>query len=149
MPDSSAGSGPGSPEPHGGDPAPTRDDSAAESRRAVRQAVSVSLFESMLAMQIQEAAMWLQRQKDLNWGAFPLTGVFETTDGAVVLVGAFKANPLQDICKALDLPDTRKRLYDQAIDLKTATPEEFLEQLEAEHRIKPEVREARQMGFLT
>lgn len=27
-------------------------------------------------------------------------------------------------------------------------PEEFLEQLEAEHRIKPEVREARSMGFL-
>lgn len=69
------------------------------------QAVAVSLFESMLAMQIQEAAMWLQRQKDLNWAAFPLTGVFETTDGAVVLVGAFKANPLQDICRALDLPD--------------------------------------------
>jgi formyl-CoA transferase len=69
------------------------------------QSVSVSLFESMLAMQIQEAAMWLQRQKDLNWGAFPLTGVFETTDSWVVLVGAFKANPLQDICRALDLPD--------------------------------------------
>ncbi|HEX7891726.1 MAG TPA: AAA family ATPase [Ramlibacter sp.] len=28
------------------------------------------------------------------------------------------------------------------------TPEEFLEQLEAEHRIKPEVREARSIGFL-
>jgi SpoVK/Ycf46/Vps4 family AAA+-type ATPase len=28
------------------------------------------------------------------------------------------------------------------------SPEEFLEQLEAEHRIKPEVREARSMGFL-
>jgi SpoVK/Ycf46/Vps4 family AAA+-type ATPase len=28
------------------------------------------------------------------------------------------------------------------------TPEEFLEQLEAEHRIKPEVREARNIGFL-
>jgi SpoVK/Ycf46/Vps4 family AAA+-type ATPase len=27
-------------------------------------------------------------------------------------------------------------------------PDEFLEQLEAEHRIKPEVREARQVGFL-
>jgi hypothetical protein len=26
-------------------------------------------------------------------------------------------------------------------------PEEFLEQLEAEHRIKPEVREARSIGF--
>jgi formyl-CoA transferase len=59
----------------------------------------------MLAMQMQEAAMWLQRKRELNWGAFPLTGVFETTDGAVVIVGAFKANPLQDICRALGLPD--------------------------------------------
>lgn len=69
------------------------------------QAVSVSLFESMLAMQMQEAAMWMQRRKHLNWAAFPLTGVFETTDGAIVLVGAFKTNPLRDICAALDLPD--------------------------------------------
>lgn len=69
------------------------------------QAVSVSLFESMLAMQMQEAAMWLQRRKDLNWASFPLTGVFATTDGAVVLVGAFKANPLRDISAALGLPD--------------------------------------------
>ena len=69
------------------------------------QAVSVSLFESMLAMQMQEAAMWLQRRKDLNWASFPLTGVFETTDGAIVLVGAFKANPLRDICAALDIED--------------------------------------------
>lgn len=69
------------------------------------QAVSVSLFESMLAMQMQEAAMWLQRKKELNWGAFPLTGAFETTDGALVLVGAFKVNPLKDISAALGLPD--------------------------------------------
>ena len=27
------------------------------------------------------------------------------------------------------------------------TPEEFIEQLESEHRIKPEVREARSIGF--
>ena len=69
------------------------------------QQISVSLYDSMLAMQMQEAAMWMQRRRDLNWGAFPLTGVFKTTDGALVLVGAFKANPLQDICKALELPD--------------------------------------------
>ncbi|WP_439403978.1 CaiB/BaiF CoA transferase family protein [Bradyrhizobium sp. DASA03076] len=69
------------------------------------QQVAVSLFESMLAMQMQEAAMWLHRGKDLSWGSYPLTGCFATTDGAVVLVGAFKANPLQDICKALELPD--------------------------------------------
>jgi crotonobetainyl-CoA:carnitine CoA-transferase CaiB-like acyl-CoA transferase len=69
------------------------------------QEVAVSLFESLLALQMQEAAMWLQRRRDLNWGGFPLTGVFPTTDGALVLVGAFKANPLRDICRALDLPD--------------------------------------------
>ena len=49
--------------------------------------------------------MWLQRKRELNWGGFPLTGVFPTRDGALVLVGAFKPNPLQDICRALDLPD--------------------------------------------
>ena len=31
--------------------------------------------------------------------------MFGTSDGALVLVGAFKANPLRDICTALDLPD--------------------------------------------
>jgi crotonobetainyl-CoA:carnitine CoA-transferase CaiB-like acyl-CoA transferase len=74
-------------------------------KTGVGQSLSVSLYDSMLAMQMQEASMWLSRKRDLNWGAFPLTGVFETTDGALVIVGAFKANPLQDICRALDLPD--------------------------------------------
>ena len=69
------------------------------------QQVAVSLFESMLAMQMQEAAMWLQRGQHFSWGGFPLTGVFETSDSAIVLVGAFKTNPLQDICKALELED--------------------------------------------
>jgi len=69
------------------------------------QQVAVSLFESMLAMQMQEAAMWLQRGRHFSWGAYPLTGGFPTKDGAIVLVGAFKANPLRDICSALDLPD--------------------------------------------
>jgi formyl-CoA transferase len=69
------------------------------------QQVAVSLFESMLAMQMQEAAMWLQRGRHFSWGAYPLSGGFETSDGAIVLVGAFKTNPLQDICKALGLAD--------------------------------------------
>jgi formyl-CoA transferase len=34
-----------------------------------------------------------------------LSGVFETQNGPLVLVGAFKANPLQDICQALGLED--------------------------------------------
>lgn len=69
------------------------------------QKVSVAMFDSMLAMQMQEVAIWKQRQHKLNWGDRPLTGVFPTTDGAIVIVGAFKANPLQLICNALGLPD--------------------------------------------
>ena len=69
------------------------------------QQVSVSLYNSMLAMQMQEAAMWMMRGRDLNWAAMPLSGVFETTDGAIVMVGAFKANPLRDICQALGIDD--------------------------------------------
>ena len=72
------------------------------------QRLSVSLFDSMLAAQSQEAAMQLMRGRELNWGAMPLTGVFETSDGALVMVGAFKANPIADISKALDLPAVKK-----------------------------------------
>ena len=69
------------------------------------QQVSVNLYSSMLAMQMQEGTTHMMRGKDLNWGAFPLTGVFDTTDGTLVMVGAFKTNPLQDICKALEIDD--------------------------------------------
>ena len=37
-----------------------------------------------------------------------------------------------DLLKALDSPETKKRLYDQAVDLKTATPEEFVAHVKAE-----------------
>jgi formyl-CoA transferase len=69
------------------------------------QIVEVSLYDSMLAMQIQEAAMQLIEGRELNWAAMPLSGVFETTDGAIVMVGAFKQNPLRDICTALEIDD--------------------------------------------
>ena len=69
------------------------------------QAISVSLYDSMLAMQMQEAAMWLMRGRDFSWGAMPYTGVFATADGAIVIVGAFKANPLREISLALGLDD--------------------------------------------
>lgn len=69
------------------------------------QVVSVSLYDSMLALQMQEAAALMMRGKALNWGAFPLTGVFETTTRPFVMVGAFKPNPLADICLALGIED--------------------------------------------
>ena len=69
------------------------------------QLVSVSLYDSMLAAQTQEAASLMMRDREVNWGAMPLSGVFTTKDSALVLVGAFKSHPLRDICTALGLED--------------------------------------------
>ncbi|NQW10505.1 MAG: CoA transferase [Alphaproteobacteria bacterium] len=89
------------------------------------QQVAVSLFSSMLAMQMQEAAVRMMRQKDLNWAAFPLSGVFETTDGAIVMVGAFKENPLRDICAALEIEDLSKQQRFSTHDLQVAARPEL------------------------
>jgi len=67
------------------------------------QRVDVTMYDSMLHMQMQEATMQLNRGYEINWASMPLSGVFETTDGAVCMVGAFKENPLRDISRALEL----------------------------------------------
>lgn len=69
------------------------------------QKVEVSLYNSMLAMQMQEATTRLMYDQELNWALMPLSGCFPTADSEIVIVGAFKPNPLRDICAALDLPD--------------------------------------------
>jgi crotonobetainyl-CoA:carnitine CoA-transferase CaiB-like acyl-CoA transferase len=74
-------------------------------RNGAGQKIAVSLYNSMLAMQMQEAAMLMMADSEVNWAAMPLSGVFQTTTGPLVLVGAFKPNPLRDICEALGLPD--------------------------------------------
>ena len=84
------------------------------------QRISVSLLDSMLAAQTQEAAAQLMRGREVNWGAMPLSGVFPTTDGAVVMVGAFKAHPLRDISTALEIDDLSldERFVDHASQVK-------------------------------
>ncbi len=75
----------------------------ARQKSGIGQKVSVSLYDSMIAMQMQEAAQWNKHGDVLNWAAMPLTGVFDTTNGSLVVVGAFKSNPLRDICTALGI----------------------------------------------
>ena len=81
----------------------------ARDRTGLGQKVEVSLYDSMVALQHQEAAMELAGAPDLNWASLPLTGVFDASDGQLVIVGAFKENPLRDICEALDLDDLSAR----------------------------------------
>jgi formyl-CoA transferase len=68
--------------------------------------------------------MWLMRERDFSWGAMPHTGAFETTDGALVIVGAFKANPLREISLALGLgdlsQDARFDSFDNSVRNRTA-----------------------------
>jgi crotonobetainyl-CoA:carnitine CoA-transferase CaiB-like acyl-CoA transferase len=97
--------------------------------------LSVSLFDSMLAAQTQEAAAHLMRGREVNWGAMPLTGVFETSDGALVMVGAFKADPIADIGEALDLPalkqDVRFKSHALQVENKPALHQIFRERFKS------------------
>jgi formyl-CoA transferase len=77
----------------------------ARERTGEGQIVHVSLLDAMLAAQLQEATVWMNLGERLNWGAFPLSGTFKTLDGYVVMVGAFKPNPLQEICRGLGIED--------------------------------------------
>ncbi|MEV1171738.1 CaiB/BaiF CoA-transferase family protein [Nonomuraea sp. NPDC049784] len=69
------------------------------------QKVEVTMYDSMLHMQMQEACMQLNRGYEINWASMPLSGVFTTSDGAVCMVGAFKENPLRDVSEALELEE--------------------------------------------
>ncbi len=80
----------------------------ARDRTGLGQKVEISLYDSMIALQHQEAAMELAGAPELNWASLPLTGVFNASDGQLVIVGAFKENPLGDICDALEMEDLSK-----------------------------------------
>lgn len=69
------------------------------------QRVEVTMYDSMLHMQMQEACMQLNRGFEVNWGRMPLTGVFATTDSAVCMVGGFTPDPLARISEALELDE--------------------------------------------
>ena len=99
------------------------------------QKIEVTLYNSMLAMQMQEAASWMMRNKELNWAALPLSGVFRTSDSAIVMIGAFKENPLREICKALDIEDLSKQErysnIDTQLENKHLLHEHFIERFKS------------------
>lgn len=69
------------------------------------QVVSVSLHDSMIAAQMQEVAVSLMRARELNWGNLPTNDVFETSDGAFVMIGGFSRQPMHDIGTVIGRPD--------------------------------------------
>ena len=69
------------------------------------QIVSVSLHDSMIAAQMQEVAVQLMRDRELNWASLPTNDVFETRDGAFVMIGGFSRQPMKDIGAVIDRPE--------------------------------------------
>jgi formyl-CoA transferase len=80
--------------------------------------VEVCLYDSMIAMQLQEAAYWNKYQQVLNWAAMPLAGHFETKDGPIAVIGAFMPNPLKAMCAALEIDDLSIPYPDMASQIK-------------------------------
>lgn len=76
------------------------------------QMVDVSMYDSMLHLQMQEACQQLNRGFEINWAAMPLTGVFATTDGAICLVGGFTPDPLHALSLALELDEDLSQCTD-------------------------------------
>jgi crotonobetainyl-CoA:carnitine CoA-transferase CaiB-like acyl-CoA transferase len=110
----------------------------ARERSGRGQFVSSSLLDSMLYMQQQEATCWLNARQTVNWSRMPLNGHFQTRDGKwLVFLGAFKRDPLRDICRALDL----EPLYE---DPRFAT-----EAAQMEHRAELQAIFRRRIGELT
>lgn len=74
-------------------------------RTGYGQHVSVNLLDTAIAQQMLEAASLLMYGRELNWVQQWWSGVFETTDGFVTVLGFFRENAINLACKALDLPD--------------------------------------------
>jgi len=77
----------------------------ARERTGCGQEVQISLLDGMVASQLQEATYWMATGRTLNWGHLPLSGPFPTADGYIAIVGAFRANPLGDLCAVLGIED--------------------------------------------
>lgn len=112
------------------------------------QRVKVNLLDTLLVMQQQEATQYLLRQKEVNWLKQNPMHIFETSDGFIVFIGAYRPNPIADLCRALDIEDitalpqfstlseqmkNRDKMYELlGRGFKTYSTEECLRRLEGE-----------------
>jgi crotonobetainyl-CoA:carnitine CoA-transferase CaiB-like acyl-CoA transferase len=69
------------------------------------QKVNVNLFATMIAMQCQEAASLLNFNHETLWFDRAPNFTAQASDGWLTVLGFFRPNPLQLICKALGVPD--------------------------------------------
>lgn len=71
----------------------------------VGQKVTISLLDTAISMQSLEAASELNYDYETRWFDRALNFAVQANNGWLTVLGFFRDNPLQLICKALDLPD--------------------------------------------
>jgi len=71
--------------------------------------LSVSLLDAMLTLQQTEATQMMARGRQINYLEAELIGGLSTADGALSLIGVFRANPLQLVCEAMEMEDLSAR----------------------------------------
>jgi formyl-CoA transferase len=112
----------------------------ARERTGRGQEVYTSLLDGMIASQVQEATFLLNTGRILNWGYLPLGNPFPTRDGYIAVVGAFRPNPLADMCQVLGIEDlsqdarfaTNEARIDNGEALKAVLAEAFRKRTSAE-----------------
>jgi crotonobetainyl-CoA:carnitine CoA-transferase CaiB-like acyl-CoA transferase len=78
-------------------------------RSGLGQRVSTSLLDTAIAMQGLEASAQLMYGQKTKWFERNMNFIFQTRDGWITVLGFFRANPLQLICRALGVPDETQR----------------------------------------
>lgn len=71
----------------------------------VGQKVTISLLDTAISMQSLEAASELNYGYETRWFDRALNFAVQAKDGWLTVLGFFRENPLQLICKALEVPD--------------------------------------------
>lgn len=74
------------------------------------QKVSISLLDTAVSMQSLEAASILNYGYETRWFDRSLNFAAQASDGWLTVLGFFRENPLQLICKALEIPDMSEEM---------------------------------------
>src|SRR5690606_16995616 len=73
------------------------------------QKVNVSLFSALISMQTLDASTQLNYDYETRWYERALNFTAEASDGWLSVIGFFRDNPLQLICRALGIEDLSLR----------------------------------------
>jgi crotonobetainyl-CoA:carnitine CoA-transferase CaiB-like acyl-CoA transferase len=74
------------------------------------QKISISLFDTAVAMQSLEAASLLNYNYETRWFDRSLNFAAKAADGWLTVLGFFRPNPLQLVCQALEISDLSAEL---------------------------------------